>query len=205
MAVENLNQLHHNFIWSDMPLVDWVHDNMSVVRSCPITRHRGFKLLTYKQWFHGCDQHHLNSHTWTHLATYEQVRTVALFRLGAHWLNIERQRYHPNRVEHRNARLCKCCNLGVVEDEAHFLLYCPCYDSLRKHYPRIFQPDLLSALHRDQPTGLGSTDRSMRHIMAPNPMDSTMWPEIALFLMKARAMREMQLLGQSSNCQQCCS
>ena len=34
----------------------------------------------------------------------------------------------------RNARLCKCCNLKVVESEYHFMLCCPLYRNLRLKY-----------------------------------------------------------------------
>jgi hypothetical protein len=64
-----------------------------------------------------------------------KFRTI-LSRLGFHDLTIER-----GRCQHmeRNTRLCKCCNMNVVENEYHFVLVCPPYTQLRsKHIKRYF-------------------------------------------------------------------
>jgi hypothetical protein len=54
------------------------------------------------------------------------------FRISAHRLNIETGRWHkPNPVP-RSER--KCFNCNCIEDEFHFLLECPIYNSLRKKY-----------------------------------------------------------------------
>jgi sorting nexin-29 len=50
------------------------------------------------------------------------------FRTGCHGLNIVKGAWTG---VPRNQRLCKCCNMGVVEDEAHFILECPLYHSTR--------------------------------------------------------------------------
>ena len=50
-------------------------------------------------------------------------------RLSAHKLNIEVGRHHN--VPREN-RLCSSCNMGVIEDELHFVLHCTRYSSLRK-------------------------------------------------------------------------
>ena len=31
-----------------------------------------------------------------------------------------------------NERICKCCNMKVVENEYHFILVCPGYKDIRK-------------------------------------------------------------------------
>ena len=53
------------------------------------------------------------------------------FRLSSHDLAIERGR-HDNTG--RNDRICKHCNLNMIENEYHFLLVCPIYRDLRKKY-----------------------------------------------------------------------
>ena len=58
-------------------------------------------------------------------------RNLTCFRLSAHSLEIEVGRYSS--VPREN-RLCKYCNLNVVESENHFLLTCPKYYDLRKKY-----------------------------------------------------------------------
>ncbi|MEW8548219.1 MAG: reverse transcriptase family protein [Candidatus Thiodiazotropha sp.] len=56
--------------------------------------------------------------------------TLSMFRTSSHSLEIEVGRHHGRP---RNERFCKLCKTGV-EDEAHMLLYCPVYDSLRQKY-----------------------------------------------------------------------
>jgi len=52
-------------------------------------------------------------------------------RLCSHQLEIETGRF--NNVD-RVRRLCKLCNLNVVESEFHFVLCCPLYQELRRKY-----------------------------------------------------------------------
>ena len=56
---------------------------------------------------------------------------ISKFRCSAHKLLVKRGRYQN--VE-RNRRICKNCNMNMVEDEYHFLLACPAYRDLRKIY-----------------------------------------------------------------------
>ena len=53
------------------------------------------------------------------------------FRLSSHDLAIERGRYENIP---RDERICKNCNLNMVENEFHFLLVCPKYRDLRRKY-----------------------------------------------------------------------
>lgn len=57
--------------------------------------------------------------------------TVSRFRLSSHKLEIETGRYIGT---DRDNRLCKQCNMQMVEDEYHFLLVCPAYYEIRKKY-----------------------------------------------------------------------
>ena len=63
----------------------------------------------------------------------EKKYKIALtkFRLSSHDLAIERGRFENIP---RNDRLCKYCNLRMVENEYHFLLICPLYKDLRKKF-----------------------------------------------------------------------
>jgi hypothetical protein len=59
-------------------------------------------------------------------------KCLARFRtFGFHWLEIQRGRF--TRTDKEN-RLCKKCNLGVIEDEAHMVFVCPFYAKLRVKY-----------------------------------------------------------------------
>ena len=53
------------------------------------------------------------------------------FRISAHRLEIECGRYKNIPI---SERLCKMCNLGKTEDEIHFMLECPKYDTIRSIY-----------------------------------------------------------------------
>ena len=66
--------------------------------------------------------------------TNEKYR-IALTRLrcSSHSLEIEVGRYHYNRTD-RQKRLCKLCNMNMVENEYHFVLVCPAYNDLRRQY-----------------------------------------------------------------------
>jgi len=61
-------------------------------------------------------------------------RSLARFRCANHTLQIELGRQaKPVKVPVQQ-RYCKLCNLGAVEDEDHFLLVCPAYQSVRERF-----------------------------------------------------------------------
>jgi hypothetical protein len=61
-------------------------------------------------------------------------RSLARFRCANHKLQIELGRQvKPVKVPVQQ-RYCKLCNLGAVEDEDHFLLVCPAYQSVRERF-----------------------------------------------------------------------
>ncbi len=39
--------------------------------------------------------------------------------------------------EKRKNRLCKICNEGVVEDQNHFVWYCPAYNEIRDNFVQL--------------------------------------------------------------------
>ena len=57
---------------------------------------------------------------------------IAMTRLRctSHPLLIEEERYHKIP---RDNRICKRCNLNVIENEYHFILICPMYHQLRNN------------------------------------------------------------------------
>lgn len=65
-------------------------------------------------------------------ALYELLK----FRCGSHDLEIEKGRY---RGVPRDQRICTNCNLGRIEDEAHFLFECPRYYVVRGQYHFLFE------------------------------------------------------------------
>ena len=52
-------------------------------------------------------------------------------RISAHSLHIETGRYHKPMKTPVNDRICLHCDLGIIENEEHFLLSCTKYDALR--------------------------------------------------------------------------
>jgi hypothetical protein len=99
-----------------------------MVRSRSDDARVGFKTLTYFRWFADgeCD---IKSTFWYALNRPEQITTIARFRMGCHWLNIENDRIAKTYTP-RSLRLCRCCDMGVREDEMH-VLECPLYQDLR--------------------------------------------------------------------------
>ena len=53
------------------------------------------------------------------------------FRISAHTLEIETERYTTPKAPLEN-RLCKQCNLSEIENEEQFLINCPKYSLHRK-------------------------------------------------------------------------
>lgn len=83
--------------------------------------------------------------------------TVARFRTSCHPLEVETGRWkHPKPP--RSDRQCKCCHLNLVEDEFHFIFYCPLYYKVRgEHYPVLFEnrPRDLASFFLDNPVEAG--------------------------------------------------
>jgi hypothetical protein len=61
-------------------------------------------------------------------------RSLARFRCANHKLQIELGRQAKPMKVPVQQRYCKLCNLGAVEDEDHFLLVCPAYQSVRERF-----------------------------------------------------------------------
>ena len=57
---------------------------------------------------------------------------ISRLRRSAHQLRIETGRYARNRTD-RASHLCTLCDKSDLEDEYHFVLICPVYDSIRKN------------------------------------------------------------------------
>ena len=98
------------------------------VRSVHQEESVGFKTITYLRWFADTNSDLQNTFVYN-LHRKVQIKNVACFRLGSHWLNVEMQRYMPNRVS-RCQRLCPLCGEdGPIEDEMH-ILSCPLYERI---------------------------------------------------------------------------
>ena len=70
-------------------------------------------------------EHYLNMHL-----NKVHSSSFAKLRLGAHNLQIERDRYSKTRIPPEQ-RTCKICSSGACEDEFHFLMECKQYETQR--------------------------------------------------------------------------
>jgi hypothetical protein len=70
---------------------------------------------------------------YTQINDFEIRQSLCQLRISVHPLRIENARHHQNRLD-RSERLCQNCSLEKIEDEQHFLLECPLYNTLRHDF-----------------------------------------------------------------------
>lgn len=137
--VEKLYTLWNKSAWSVLGVTQshlMDRHNLSLdstaLRDVPDDVSVGFKLITYKRWFHmpGTRSFAFYVHN------PERIGVLARFRFGAHDLAVERERYHRPKPE-RSSRLCRLCDAGVREDEMH-IFQCPAYADIRCHFRGLF-------------------------------------------------------------------
>ena len=96
------------------------------VRAAPDSFSKGFKHFVYNQWF--APDRWRRKECWAfHLHKPEHIRAMAQFRLGSHWLEVQRGRFAKPRIP-RSSRCCHACH--SIEDELH-VLECPLYAPTR--------------------------------------------------------------------------
>lgn len=61
-------------------------------------------------------------------------KAICKLRISAHNLLIESGRYAKSKSIPRSERICKNCNLNLLENEIHFLTQCTLYDSERAEF-----------------------------------------------------------------------
>jgi hypothetical protein len=138
--------------------------HFSVIRDRSDSERIGTKLQVYNTWFSGGSSN-ISQTFWFHLNRPQHIFTMARFRMGAHRLHVESERWRRPHIP-RSQRVCQCCKLGVVEDELH-LMYCPYYTDLRFQYN----------IHL---RGTGQIDHSM-HVLV-NAYDCDSWHDLSNYL-----------------------
>jgi hypothetical protein len=104
---------------------DWLQAACTV-RAAPDSFSKGFKQFVYDRWF--APDRWRRKECWAfHLHKPEHIRAMAQFRLGSHWLEVQRGRFTKPPVSRSN-RHCHSCH--SLEDELH-LLTCPLYSDAR--------------------------------------------------------------------------
>jgi hypothetical protein len=138
-----LNSKWQDHVWKK---VGTLSNAPAAVRDVPDTQGTGFKTWTYVRWFKPCSTF-LSRRAESfirHVHRPERIEALARFRLGAHHLNVNTQRFEGNHVA-RSLRVCKCCNVNCREDERH-LLECPAYNDVRAAFqdvvPSVVSPDI---------------------------------------------------------------
>ena len=84
------------------------------------------KLSTYKQ----LKQNFVCEDYITIVKNKKHRDSMSALRTSSHRLLIERGRYHTP-ITPRECRLCTNCDRKLIEDEKHFLIICPKYNTLR--------------------------------------------------------------------------
>jgi hypothetical protein len=101
-----------------------IHHQVAAADSNRMRAYLGLNSLAqygYKDYLSRVDNAHLR-------------RSLARFRCANHKLQIKLGRQIKLVKVPVQQHYCKLCNLGAVEDEDHFLLVCPAYQSVRKRF-----------------------------------------------------------------------
>ena len=141
----------------------------------------GFKRATYRAWF--CAEVPEDGAKWLRfIHTRKQIKALAAFRLSTHSLGVNAMRFGQHKVE-RSQRVCKCCDMDMVDDERH-VFECPAFAELRAQHSPV--PTLLPYKQ------LADPDKAMRECMDLGD-DEQRWRALAAFLAKHMAMRRRVL------------
>lgn len=171
--VQDALQEHLDRVWSSA--------RATSPRAIPDSDHVGFKIAVYGAWFKpegGIDKRRAFT---SYLSNPQDITNVARFRMGSHNLFIESMRWGKDRLP-RSLRKCCCCNLGVVEDEVHFLLECPMYAAQRSDLQRIL----------DFPTG-APVDNCFRQVV--DCSSQIQWRAFATYIRNCLKLRDDVLIG----------
>jgi hypothetical protein len=120
-----------NKFWSEMP--DHNH-----IRNTSVNNR---KSLTYNHWFKESSKPQIPFYSKNKNLSFEDVKSIAHFRLGSHYLEVEQGRF--SNISWQN-RICKCRSSNTVDDACH-LLQCDFFendrDILLNSYPQAFNPN----------------------------------------------------------------
>ena len=80
------------------------------------------------------------THPLTHSSFSRPLCSLIKFRLGAHTLRVETDRWLIPKPP-REQRVCRHCTMQAIEDEQHFLFDCPFYSIIRGQHFSLFGPN----------------------------------------------------------------
>jgi hypothetical protein len=153
------------------------------VRTVPSEERRGFKTFTYFKWFAPDAAVHKQRRWWFHLNDKSRIQALAQFRLGSHWLQVERGRFTQTP---RNQRVCTHCDAGERDDEMH-MLCCSHYAVLHQKYSHIL-PDAAGVMSDDE----------MRKCMNGPDGSRSAWNDMAAFVLQCKMCVEGQFMQRNT-------
>lgn len=158
----------------------------SKVRKCPDHVRRGFKAFKYASWF----QNDTGTPIMFKLQDAYDIRIMARFRCGMHWLATEKDR---SKALGRSLRICKCCDCNDREDELHVIL-CSAYEDLRNMFPHVFATDTFKNLKEMVSNGDGVSDEDVKDFMNQN--DELFVKDLVGFLRRSICVRDRMMMEQ---------
>jgi hypothetical protein len=100
------------------------------------------KSLAYNHWFKEFSKPQILVYSKNKNLSFEDVKYIARFRLGSHYLEVEQGRF--SNISWHN-RICKRCSSNTVDDACHLLLDCDFFKNVRdillNSYPQAFNPN----------------------------------------------------------------
>jgi hypothetical protein len=157
----------------------------SKIRKCPDDIRKGFKVFKYMRWFSLND----DPPVIYRVSDAYDIRTLAKFRCGMHWLASEKDRV---RITRRSERKCALCVSGDREDELHILM-CAAYKDLRHTFQNVFDNDLYRKLMQAYDCDDDSIDDFMKAFM--NQKDENFTKELVGYLRRSITVRNRSLSG----------
>jgi len=164
----------YEYIFDHVRNADW-----SKVRACPDDVSDGFKAFKYNLWF----QAGSTMSVIMYVQDIGDIRTLARFRCGVHWLATEVKRSNTDRSE----RKCPCCHSGEREDELH-VFFCDAYEHIKSSFPALFNSDSYYELRNAYLNRSNELDRCMNNFV--NKDDKTHVNEMVGFLRRSIRIRK---------------
>jgi hypothetical protein len=109
------------------------------------------------------------------------------FRMGAHGLRVVTGAWAKGGFLDRRNRVCKCCRMGIVEDEFHFVFECPAYQHIRQRFINLFCNDTIQSRSAQLTIIISDTEKMMQNFFCQDQY------QIAKFISVCR--RERTLLA----------
>jgi len=160
------------------------------LRNIPDNLREGFKTLKYKRWFYADPCMVKQPKYISVLHKFEQINTIAKFRMGCHWLNCETTRKVDGICLPRSKRVCTLCDFNRCEDEMH-LFECPFYTDLRLKYQSLFRHVCCDDFQDSDMVvwSMEFTDDKFRKFMNGHN-DPAFWHDLANYLIACRKKRQ---------------